>query len=790
MLRPTKTTYFTILILGTLITISFVNSVHKSTNTTSAEQDDFENNPPIAERFFIEKLDSIRPDSSNVVFRIAFNHFDTLNSSIDIFQGDSSFTFKDDGVYPDLYANDSVYSSFLKIDIDNFKSDISELETDLNQQDTFIVFEGHNGVLHDTFIPFNETDFDNGMEVELDPVLLTAIECDGELKKQNSLFITHLDVVEDPARTYNFVTDQGNSTGLYTFGNLMSNMANETSTGISAQDFIKSWLTPFTEDTYQPLNSSTPVATSRDNVYKYLISPWISKAQGHSSDQGYTASTWETNWDNADEDQLLKYAPFKLTAIANRLDLRGNFHFNNTISNAGETRFIFTLLLLYDDDELELDAGEVPINQVHGLSGELLDWKGMNVIFEYLNIQDDKCEVKNFAQDWLDLSDMTLGSSAYNAALEDLTELVINADANEENDNGSAIGRIRTNEKILYETFPFGHTSGQLSWGESNWQFRQFEIASNHLLEQVSLNNTPSLDFNDAKNLDPGSSNDGGEYSAIPNSNLTDWAYNPKNKFRILNETHEIPETYNGDQLLAAIADIKDEYPHYMDLRYSVSTTNFDLATEIPTLHSQRNNIISKQLRHRLSLNTCQGCHTGETKTFFTMVAPLGYGESANYWITVTNPDSRSGEIDTRTSTPAVDRNDEQTVPPNPSDPDLDNYSVPSGTREFVNVSAFITGRTWDGNNYNDDRDDMGENATDDNLEGLYWVNDPSNVTPVGNTANFFGNNNLLHGFNELERRKQDLCRLLSQDCSNYDPGAGVDVPGFMDGIIHIPIRE
>jgi hypothetical protein len=101
---------------------------------------------------------------------------------------------------------------------------------------------------------------------------------------------------------------------------------------------------------------------------------------------------------------------------------------------------------------------------------------------------------------------------------------------------------------------------------------------------------------------------------------------------------------------------------------------------------------------------------------------------------------------------------------------DLQKYAPLEDEREFVNVSAFLTGRTYDGTTYDDDRDESDDNDLDDTYETedvslqLFYVNDPANSknTPANN---FFENNTLQHGFNDLERRKMFMCRYLSTKC-------------------------
>ena len=69
------------------------------------------------------------------------------------------------------------------------------------------------------------------------------------------LFITDVDVVEDPDRTYDPCTGVGTPMGPWTFGGLMTEMANEPVTGIRPGDFVEHWLEEWTQD--QTINGFT-----------------------------------------------------------------------------------------------------------------------------------------------------------------------------------------------------------------------------------------------------------------------------------------------------------------------------------------------------------------------------------------------------------------------------------------------------------------------------------------------------------------------------------------------------
>ena len=95
------------------------------------------------------------------------------------------------------------------------------------------------------------------------------------------------------------------------------------------------------------------------------------------------------------------------------------------------------------------------------------------------------------------------------------------------------------------------------------------------------------------------------------------------------------------------------------------------------------------------------------------------------------------------------------------------NYDQPSGSRHFVKVSAFLTGRNYSGPSgsatFQDDFVDPTDDAMDATMDGLYYVYDPTN-----DGSNTYPGPQPPHwGYNDLERRKKDLCMLVNSQCDN-----------------------
>lgn len=198
------------------------------------------------------------------------------------------------------------------------------------------------------------------------------------------------------------------------------------------------------------------------------------------------------------------------------------------------------------------------------------------VIFEY-GIEKNSCTaVKDWGQQWADLGGMVLGSPTYNNALENITESFVQANAAPSKPNGSALNQLRTNELAL----------------GSPWQLREFAIASSgwnqHLLTQNTVNQTPANALNGTPDL-----------RDYVNSPLT-----------------EVPLRW------PTIAD---------PFKGGSSEAPF------PSFFWDEPGILPRQARHEFSLNTCNGCHAGETNTFFTHINPGSIPASLSGFLTGIN---------------------------------------------------------------------------------------------------------------------------------------------------------
>lgn len=815
-------------------------------NSTETAQVQYVQNPPIAKNYWVQKIrtpQGVQGGEYSVVLKAEFEHDLPLPEVLNIYKnGEVAQILQDDGNYPDDRANDGIFATIVNQDPDEFVNQIKERLDNIQVKGYAMDFVGHSGsiVKYSDIKKFNVLSFQNFEIQEFDEVLIEeGSPCSMDeniIAKEKSLFITDRRVVENGARTYNVVTSQGTAQGAWTFGELMKNMAGgfadesdpDNSVEIpEVRNFIKNWIIQlYTE---YSINNRTSPEIATHQVRKHIIEPWIIRARMDLNQTPPTIGTtdmedWKSKWDEFTSDAeihaLLANAPFKLSAIVNRVDLRGNSGYysgNNAPSddliNGGETRFIFSLVQTLEDQGADngLDnLGLPPWNHDTGYgpnAARKIDWRGMNVILEFANVTSSGCDVKSIGQQWKDLStydihntnttvaDAALGN--YLTALQNITDLVTTRNANPNGVNGSAISQVRTNSKL----FAVGNTI-QDFWNITNWELREFGLDENGALVSQPTANMPFADNNTRRNslYHPFGYDNSPDQSS---QDITDWIYGvngPSKQISVRNGNHNIPQ-----HLLEPVSELKDE----LQSHYALGFWHSSFPNNIYDDHNYNSQASAKQkdIRHQLSLNTCMGCHGGDTKTVFAMIQPLGYGEEANYWSST--PSTRTGKID------HGDQTSNLGYTLDPDHPDEVGGFVPNHEQEYYSgttvheqrtipiVSPFLTGRNFRGlglgveTAWDDDKETQGEPddllgdpLNDNKITGLFYVNDPTNeasmdhngYTPAShindNDTPFPQIHTKRYGFNELENRQLDLCLLTSTSCHSggvFDILAGID---------------
>lgn len=362
-----------------------------------------------------------------------------------------------------------------------------------------------------------------------------------------SLVITDIRVVEDPSRTFNPCTNRGTPMGVWTFGFLMREMANQARTGINPSTFVRQWLDKWMAD---QTTANGWTAEKRQQIKALIIDPWEAVSGGPGAPLD------------------LSKAPFRLLAIVNRVDLRSNAAYGG--GNAGEGRFVFGVIDRRTTGGIDPYTGQ-PIRGC----GE----PQFTVILEY-GIDRRGCGIRDWGRQWYNLRNHSLGSAAYNAALQRITDQFTLANAAPGKPNGSALNQLRTNEIAIANPVP-----------DNTWQMREFRLpAPNGHLQEVNVALTPD--------------------ESLRNQDLTAQFVNA-NTPSILTQTHFVP-------------------PFFMGQKFQGNESNVPappFATfwnDGPTVA-----IANRQARHLFSLNTCSACHSGETRTVFTHIKPAPFGTPA-----------------------------------------------------------------------------------------------------------------------------------------------------------------
>ncbi len=501
---------------------------------------------------------------------------------INLLVNNSITQLRDDGQFPDQVANDGNFSAAITLDTNQFAAWNAEF-TNLPPAARFAyIFSGRAIVGTNALQAFPTTNFFAGQSI---PILNngTAVfpglgPCTGSplaYDPYKVLMITNLSVVADPLRTWdNAGAPQafgaggvGTQMGAWTFGRLMADMANVGAPGntvSSASDFVMRCF-----DTWQyPQTINDDVIPAVPNIKAMVIDPWLAA----SAAEGLPTNTLD-----------LAIAPFRLLAIVNRVDLRGNSTYGSTTQNscipsepAGEARFVFGFI----------DPTQGTNSMYNPQSSNQL-----TVIFEYAVPIDACTAVQAWGAQWVALNNVSFTTPAvnpptdfqYNQMLQKITDQFAKAGDNQaQMPNQSAIAQVRFNDFMGDE-----------------WALRQFNIdtRTGYLIESPvaatpgsTLNASPLLEsFMGPPLVDSSFCSVG---PLIPTPSLT------------------IPVMYMGSTFLGGWA------PEGVPTGVTTTSGMFWIGTSCNYPCT----------RHVLSLNTCNGCHTQETGTSFTHITPRSFG--------------------------------------------------------------------------------------------------------------------------------------------------------------------
>ncbi|MEK6257760.1 MAG: choice-of-anchor X domain-containing protein [Planctomycetota bacterium] len=484
---------------------------------------DLRREPPTARQVSIKWLERDDKDG-NALLSVEFETADAKrlqrseSLSLDGFQA----PLRDDGKGGDEKAGDGVFSAIVRLDFDQLIKDAQADGIQSPSNKPLPVFKGRVKVGEEKIERITPSTLKKGATIKIPrtgfPPFAPPLPT---LDIAKSLMITDLSVVNDPTRTGDPCTGTGAPMGKWSFGHLMTEMANQPQTGIDPSLFVRRWLARW--ETAQQVNDQQVAA--RLQIRNKIIIPWENASGGPGAPLD------------------LAKAPFRLLAIVNRIDLRDNFIYGGG-GGAGEARFVFCAV------DVTQGCQEMPFT----------------VIFEY-GIKKANCvALKAWGQEWAHLSTLNFGDPAFNTALEAITEQFVKAGADPSKlPNKSALNQLRTNEVAL--DFP--------------WQIREFTIDSTSVvghLGEATVKQTPGPVLNHQTVI-----------ADYVNANIP----------AILADKHAVPAMFPGITPFLGGEALTNPNRAFWD------------GPKPPSPAPPA--IVNRDARFHFSLNTCNGCHGGET---------------------------------------------------------------------------------------------------------------------------------------------------------------------------------
>ena len=420
-----------------------------------------------------------------------------------------------------------------------------------------------------------------------------------------SLLVTNLAVVNDTSRVsdpcLNYVTPSI-STKEWSFGYMLNHMANTGVTGVSADAFARAWLSGW----------MNPTTVNGDTVTPPVILPpdFGSDSPHNVSVARYIFNTWRlasrvrsdgTLDPNTNPPLKMEKAPFRLLGIAFRPDLRKNSFFGE--GSAGELRFIYGVLDLDRHKRLAQDPRAAGWGtQCEALDAPVFDgdFNNSTVILEYA-VDRATGDIINWGKAVSNLSNLGPHSNAaYRDELQRLTDSVVRATLGKANKraNESELIRIRTNEAVggggPWHLREFGITAVRDSSGNLRYSNGKLvcTVGSTQYCvpKPQTVKQTPAQTWNASQILA---------------------SYAFQNEAAILAQTHKVPDVFNAPSGSVRLLGGKA-------INQDAGSNSF---WTMPSVDSD--------VRHKLSLNTCNGCHSGETHTSFAHVKSRNWGEES-----------------------------------------------------------------------------------------------------------------------------------------------------------------
>lgn len=507
---------------------------------------------PAAEDVMVKKIPG---DANHLLIMAYYPKTKYSGPAFNLDAGNALLSFSDDGKNYDEKAGDGIYTARIPANIKAFRNEAVQMMQQMKLSGQKAYRFEHRAMLVERNLPdFKAERLDKFNAVSIAGLTTPTSNKLIDSLRKNSIFITDLRVVEDPERTWNPCTQTGNLNGAWSFKTLFQQLASPSPDKIATDqqlsDFVKNWLGSFAKN--RIINGDTVLA--RKKVQQLLINPWLDKSQKAGNPSGFLD---------------MRFAPFKLTSILNRFDLRERF----SGIPAGEARFTFCLI-----------------------NNDCTQSLPFTFVVEYGVPKQDFCDqLQDWAIQWFNLKNLDLGSAAYNQALQNITDQFTKSGQSANKANQNCLNTVRTNDRAFS---PLPVIS----------EFREFRLnKKNHQLVPSTVAQIPADKYN----------------AQVSNPDVELLVkYINERRDSISNDTYWIPNTYDGEFFLAGAAHILGN--PLGDAR-TMPVYHWNGTSQRQTTTFIRNTMT----RHVFSLNTCTGCHSGELQTNFFHVEPVFFGSEA-----------------------------------------------------------------------------------------------------------------------------------------------------------------
>lgn len=383
--------------------------------------------------------------------------------------------------------------------------------------------------------------------------------------RDHELIITDSSVVENSCQAGWTGVNCGTALGKWTFGWLMTAMSGQTSiTSTTARKFVANWLTTWLNKRF--VGQDPTEVARRPKIWDKILKPWLQGSgctvpadTGNADTDAAQRSAEVMNCANTTLD--LTKAPFRLSAIVNRIDLDGRDYAGN--GAPGELRFVFGAFDVTKVDKPRLNAAVI-LEYHFPPSFPSFEW------------------ARSFHQ----LSSLSF-ESQFITQLQNITNYVVEPNVWGERPNGSAIAQVRTNEN---EFDPNIITSSKV------WEFRQFALSTctdpnltGSCLTQVPVSQTP-----------PNKENDHTDPNKVW---LTEFLI--ANQNLALTSRHVVPPERLGGSSLSPQGAAAFVWNTKVDINDPNGLRVLVDPNDIPK---------SLGVRHGFAFSTCNGCHYLETQ--------------------------------------------------------------------------------------------------------------------------------------------------------------------------------